>query len=122
MSSPPDVVKRFGRVQLMIAPWSSDAYDVVVVDAADPNGYLGVGSLAREASTLPDVVRLLRSELNSIRTGQEELERLIEAASDADEREHLEYHLRYHKWFSYQFATALQEIETSHAVKRDDEC
>jgi hypothetical protein len=121
VSSLPDVVKRYGRIQLMASPSSSDSYEVVLVDAAHPNTHMLVGSISREASTLPDIIRLLRSAVGSSRTSHAELTRRIEAASDANEREHLEYHLRYDEWCSSQVAAALQESETRHAVNGDDE-
>lgn len=121
MSSPHDVVKSYGRIHLMDTSTPSDEYLVVFVDAEHPNKHTLVGWLAREASALPDVIGLLRSKVNVGRTSQEELKHRIGVTSDANEREHLEYHLRQHEWFSYQFATALQELETSCAVKRDSE-
>ncbi len=122
MSNPLDVVKRYGRIQLMVPPRPSDAYNVVLVDAATPNRHALIGSLAREASTLQDVVLFLHSKVNSNRAAQEDMKRGIEAASDGSARERLEYHLRQHEWFARHIAAALQEIEASYPVNRDDEC
>ncbi len=110
-------VKEYGRIQLRAIADRPSEYWVDVLYDEDSNRRLFIGTIGVGESDLDGVVKRLHESLHTHNVSLTELRQGISRATDATEREQLEYHLHVNKEFYQLIAAAVDELE----ARRDEQ-